>query len=109
MHARKCNPGKVGDQTKKEKERGKKMRLNVTFDALVYKKKETPYELKDGTKGVSRKLLLDQNDSVGEFKVTEDLFKDIIVGANCRFAASYDTEKGYFTISGAKPLGNAGK
>ncbi len=85
------------------------MRLTTTFDALVYKKKETPYELKDGTKGVSRKLLLDQNDSVGEFKVTEDLFNNIVVGANCRFSASYDTEKGYFTINGAKSLSNAGK
>lgn len=85
------------------------MRLTVGFDALVYKKKETPWELKDGTKGVTKKLLLDQNDSVGEFKVTEELYNTIDTGINCRFTASYDTEKGYFTINGAKPLGNTGK
>ena len=85
------------------------MRLTVTFDALVYKKKETPWELKDGTKGITKKLLLDQNDSVGEFKVTDDLYKDIDTGANCRFTASYDTEKAYFIINGYKPLGNSGK
>ncbi len=82
------------------------MRLMVTFDALVYKKKETPWELKDGTKGITKKLLLDQNDSVDEFKVTEELFKVITAGSNYRFAAFYDTEKGYFTISSAKPSGS---
>ncbi len=80
------------------------MKVTVTFDALVYKKKETPWELKDGTKGITKKLLLDQNDSVGEFKVTEDLYKQINAGTNCRFLASYDTEKGYFMINGVKVL-----
>ena len=85
------------------------MRLTVNFDALVYKKKETPWELKDGSKGITRKLLLDQNDSVGEFKVTEDIYKDIKAGISYRFISFYDTDKGYFTVSGATPLGSAVK
>lgn len=85
------------------------MRLAVTFDALVYKKKETPWELKDGTKGITRKLLLDQNDSVDEFKTTEDIYGTIKPGVNYRFVAHYDTDKGYFSIASATPLGNAGK
>lgn len=85
------------------------MRLAVTFKAFVYKKKETPWELKDGTKGITRKLLLDQNDSVDEFKTTEELYGKIRPGIEYDFSAFYDTEKGYFTIAGAVPLGNTGK
>lgn len=80
------------------------MKLTVGFDALVYKKKETPWELKDGTKGVTKKLLLDQDDAVGEFKVSEKIYDIIKPGGSYHFSASYDTEKGYFTISAASVL-----
>lgn len=86
------------------KKEEKRMRLTVGFDALVYKKKETPWELRDGTKGVTKKLLLDQNDAVGEFKVSEEIYGTIKPGTGYRFSASYDTEKGYFTISNATLL-----
>lgn len=85
------------------------MRLTVGFDALVYKKKETPWELKDGTKGITRKLLLDQDDAVGEFKVTEEIYNTIKPGTVYRFSAVYDAEKGYFTVSNYKPLANPSK
>lgn len=85
------------------------MRLMVNFDALVYKKKETPWELRDGTKGITKKLLLDQNDAVGEFKVSDTIYAEIKPGASYRFFGTYDTEKGFFSISGASPSGNAGK
>lgn len=87
------------------KNEGKIMKLSVFFDAFVYKKKETPWELKDGTKGVTKKLLLDQNDSVDEFRTTEDIYEEIKSGSNYRFTAFYDTDKGYFSISGYAPLG----
>lgn len=80
------------------------MRLSVGFDALVYKKKATPWELKDGTKGVTKKLLLDQDDSVGEFKVSETIYDSIKPGGNYHFSAAYDTEKGFFTVLSASLL-----
>lgn len=80
------------------------MKLTLGFNALVYKKKETPWELKDGTKGITKKLILDQDDSVGEFKVSENIYDTIKPGGNYRFSASYDSEKGYFNITSASPL-----
>lgn len=80
------------------------MKLTVGFDALVYKKKETPWELKDGNKGITRKLILDQNDSVGEVKVSEEIYNRIKPGVSYHFSANYDTEKGYFTVSASSPL-----
>lgn len=85
------------------------MKLSVNFNALVYKKKETPWKLQDGSKGITKKLLLDQNDSVGEFKVTEDIYKDIKTGVSYFFSAFYDTDRGYFSIFEASPSGSAGK
>lgn len=80
------------------------MKLQTTVHAMVYKTKRN--EMTDKQTGQVMpwyQITLDQNDDVGTFTCSEDVYNDAPRGRECDLYAQYDEQSKRFKITGVVP------
>lgn len=79
------------------------MKMNVSFEAVLIGVVSSNYVAKDGSKGMSHKISLEQNDSVGSLRCSRFVADAFASGAIQKYSriscfGVYDTDYNYMTV-----------